>query len=225
MVASSGHSHGAPCVELILLSHLPILHHAFLVPMRLVACTAVLGLALLLADPAAAQFASDVPGRPAPVEVVASPQAPTLSLQSLFNAETVKLSHSYQYAYQTGFSGDLGLGVYTTSLRWQPSDRLAGRVDVGFAHGAMGSLAESAGFSADRPVRPFLQNAELAWRPSENSLVHLQVSQSPYGTVCTYGSAYDSRCGHNSRYGGYASGLAVRPGGDLFWRDAPEPGE
>ncbi|MGB0191856.1 MAG: hypothetical protein ACPF9W_12925, partial [Nocardioides sp.] len=40
---------------------------------------------------------------------------------------------------------DLGLGVYTTSLRWQPSARLAGRVEVGFAHGAVGSLAGEAG--------------------------------------------------------------------------------
>lgn len=182
--------------------------------MRHVARIAVLGLALFLAVPASAQFAADVPGRPAPVEVVASPQSPTLSLNGLFNAETLKLSHSYQYGYQTGFGGDLGLGVYTTSLRWQPSARLAGRVDVGFAHGAMGSLAEAAGFSADRPVQPFLQNAELAWRPTENSLVHLQVSQTPYGSACTY--AYRTGgCGY-----GYDSGYRST-GGDLFWREFP----
>ena len=185
--------------------------------MRLAALTAVLGLALLLADPAAAQFTADLPGPAAPVEVVSSPQAPTLSLAGLFNAETVKLSHGYQFGYQSGFGGDLGMGVYTSSLRWQPSARLAGRVDVGFAHGAFGSLADAAGFSPDRPVRPFLQNAEIGWRPTENSLIHLQVSQSPYGAVCTY--AYQSGCS-NSRYnGGYGSSLGVNTGGDLFWRD------
>ncbi|MEM6327575.1 MAG: hypothetical protein AAF791_10695 [Bacteroidota bacterium] len=184
--------------------------------MRLAVLTAVLGLSLLLAGPASAQLAADVPGRPAPVEVVASPQAPTLSLAGLFNAETLKLSHSYQYGYQTGFGGDLGLGVYTTSLRWQPSARLAGRVDVGFAHGATGSLASATGLSPDNPVRPFLQNAELAWRPTESSVVHLQISQSPYGATCRYD------CTYGSRYRPYNSGLAVRTGGDLFWREFPE---
>ncbi|MEM1057240.1 MAG: hypothetical protein AAGI52_17110 [Bacteroidota bacterium] len=184
--------------------------------MRLAALTAVLGFALLLADASAAQIASDLPGPTAPVEVVSSPQAPTLSLAGLFNAETINLSHSYQFGYQSGFGGDLGMGVYTTSLRWQPSARLAGRVDVGFAHGAFGSLADAAGFSPDRPVRPFLQNAEIGWRPTENSLIHLQVSQTPYGAACTH--SYQAGCANDRYRGGYGSALGVNTGGDLFWR-------
>ncbi|MEL6615660.1 MAG: hypothetical protein AAFQ43_07980 [Bacteroidota bacterium] len=194
--------------------------------MRTVALTAVLGLALLLADPASAQFQADVPARPAPVEVVASPEAPSLSLRSLFNAETLSLSHSYQYGYSAGLGGDLGLGVFTTSLRWQPSARLAGRVDVGVAHGATGSLANAAGFSPDRPARLFLQNAELAYRPTQNSLIQLQVRQTPYGAACGYGgSVYAPASQYGAGYGCGASGASASfstGGGDLFWRDFPE---
>ena len=180
--------------------------------MRLAVLTTALGLALLVAAPASAQLQADVPGRPAPVEVVNSASAPTLSLSGLFNAQTLKFSQGYQYGYQTSGYGDLGLGVYTSSLRWQPSAKLAGRVDVGLAHGAVGSLASAAGFSPDRPAQVFLQNAELAYRPTANSLIHLQVRQTPYGTAC----GYSYRGGCSSGLGLNASGAS---GGDLFWRD------
>ena len=197
--------------------------------MRLAALTAVLGL-VLFAAPASAQLTSDLPGRAAPVEVVESPNAPTLSLANLFNAQTLDLSHGYEFGYQSGYGGDLGMGVYTSTLRWQPSARLAGRVDVGFAHGAFGSLAEQAGFDGSQNVRPFLKNLELGWRPTDNSLVRLQVSQSPYGAACTY--SYRGSCGggygSGYGYGAYGSGLQLNAStgsGNLFWRDDLGGGE
>ncbi|MEL7374176.1 MAG: hypothetical protein AAGJ36_06895 [Pseudomonadota bacterium] len=176
----------------------------------------IAALALLLAAPASAQLQADVPTRTATVEVVESAGAPTLSLAGLFNAETLKLSHSYEYGYQSSAFGDLGLGVLTTSLQWQPSARLAGRVDLGVAHGAMGSLAGAAGFSPEAPARLFLQNAELAYRPTANSVIQLQVRQTPYGSACTYG--YRGQCSQ-SRFS--ASGA----NSGLFWRDFPADSE
>jgi len=186
--------------------------------MRTVVLTAALGFALLMSSPAQAQLQSDVPGRAAPVEVVASPEAPTLSLAGLFNAHTLKLNQSYEYGYQTSGFGDLGLGVYTTSLLWQPSSKLAGRVDLGLAHGAVGSLANAAGFSADNPARLYLRNAEIAYRPTQNSMIHLQVRQTPYGSACTY--SYRGACSQNL---GYSTGSSARS--DLFWRDADGGGQ
>ncbi|OZC03012.1 hypothetical protein [Rubricoccus marinus] len=190
--------------------------------MRTAVLTTALGLALLVAAPASAQLQANVPGRQAPVEVIASPEAPTLSLAGLFNAQTLKLSQSYQYGYQTGAYGDLGLGTYTTSLQWQPSNRLAARVDVGLAHGAVGSLANAAGFSADNPAKIYLQNAELAYRPTENSMIRLQVRQTPYGSACTYG--YQGGCSQG--YGMYGQGFGLNASsgasGNLFFRDAAD---
>jgi hypothetical protein len=187
--------------------------------MRSAVLTAALGLALLLAHPAAAQLQADVPGRQAPVEVLASPEAPTLSLGNLFNAQTLSLSHGYEYSYGAGAGGSLGLGVLTTSLRWQPSARLAGRVDLGLAHGATGSLAGAAGFSPDNPGRLFLRNAELAYRPTESSLIRLQVQQTPYGAACGYGGSVYGRAAYGVASGGCSSfGLQAQTGGDLFWR-------
>ena len=177
--------------------------------MRSAVLVAALGLCLAL--PARAQIAADLPGKPAPVSITETPGSASLS--SLFSAQTLRLSHSYEYGYSAGAGGDLGMGIYTSTLRWQPSARLAARADIGVAHAAVGSLAGAAGFGPDQPARVFLRNAELAYRPTENSLLQLRVGQTPYGRACTYscGSRY------GAGYGGYTA-YDQAPGGDLFWR-------
>ena len=161
--------------------------------------------------PAHAQLRADLPGEPAPVAVHGTPQISGLG--SLFNARTLRLNHGYEFSYSS-FGGDgLGLGIYTTSLGWQPSERLAARVDVGVAHSPFGSsrAQQALGFSQEAPARVFLQNAEIAYRPTENSVLQLQVRQSPYGSYASpygYGSTYGST--FQTRYGG---------SDELFWRD------
>src|SRR5690606_1051296 len=134
------------------------------------------------------------------VTVYETAGAPTLA--SLFNARTLRINHSYEFSYSS-FAGDgLGLGVYTTSLGWQPSDRLAARVDVGVAHSPFGdgALRNALGFDQDAPARVFLRNAELAYRPTENSLLRLQVQQSPYGH---YAAPYGYAGYGMNPYGGF----------------------
>ena len=184
-------------------------------------------LALLLASavPAQAQRASDVPGRPAPVALSETPGAP-LSLRTLFNAETLDFGQSYEASYVGGAGGSVGLGVYTATLRWQPTANLAGRVDLGVAHGLFGdAAAQSAlGLGGDAP-RVFLRNAELAYRPSENATIHLSVQQSPYGAyaspygVGAYGPSYGP--GYGLGYGARQRSATLRVGGadGLFFRD------
>ena len=185
-----------------------------------------LALALLLASalPARAQRAADVPGRPAPVALSATPGAP-LSLGALFNAETLDFGQSYEASYVGGAGGSVGLGLYTASLRWQPSAKLAGRVDLGVAHSLFGDDAAQSALGlggADGP-RVFLRNAELAYRPSENATVHLSVRQSPYGAYASpYGySPYGVGPGYGLGYGLRQHSATLRVGGadDLFFRD------
>jgi hypothetical protein len=183
-----------------------------------------LGLALIVALASSASHAqarADLPGQQAPVSVYASPETPTL--KQLFNAQTLRVSQSYEFSYAGGGAGTMGLGVYTASLRWQPTAQLAGRVDLGVAHSPFSSgLYESAlGANSEQP-RVFLRNAELAWKPTENSMVRFQVQQSPYGA---YASPYGTSAYGAGRYAPYGSSFGAQVGSSgsdaLFWRDQP----
>lgn len=189
--------------------------------------TLALAALLALSVPVRAQRAADVPSRPAPVVLSETPGA--LGIGQLFNAQTLRFSQSYEASYSGGPGGAIGLGVYTASLRWQPTQNLAGRVDVGVMHSPFGSSALQSGLGLEGAgdTRVFLRNAELAYRPTENAVLHLSVQQSPYGT---YASPYGaSRYGIGSRaagvYGGmggtgFRAGFRAGSADDLFFRDA-----
>lgn len=189
--------------------------------------TLALASLLAFAVPVRAQRAADVPARPAPVALSETPSA--LGIGQLFNAETLKFSQSYEASYSAGAAGALGLGMYTATLRWQPTQRLAGRVDVGVMHGLFGSDALQSGLGLDGSgdTRVFLRNAELAYRPTENATLHLSVRQSPYGGYAApygYGNGYGPYSGAGL-YGGYGTtsfrtGFDTGGSGDLFFRDA-----
>lgn len=183
---------------------------------------AVLALALLAAAPADAQLRSAIPSGNAPVAVYDQP-ASASGLGQLFNSDNFRVSHSYEFSYGNVAGDGIGLGMYTTSLRFQPSDRLAARVDVGVAHSPFGSsaLQQSLGFSQDQPARVFLREATIAYRPTENSVITFSMSQSPFGS-------YYSPFGMSPFGGGFGpgGGMSARyaPGDfdSMFWR-SPSP--
>ncbi len=189
----------------------------------------VLLVVLITSAPAYAQLRTDLPGGPAPV-VLTDSQRP-LTLSGLFNAQTLRIGHSYEFSYTGYGGGSLGLGIYTTSLQWQPSSRLAARVDVGVAHSPFGSanVQQALGFDQNTPARVFLRNAEIAYRPTENSVLRLQIRQNPIGAYGRgrYGS-YATPYGYGGYgYGGYGyapgygTSVHARFGSDsdaLFWR-------
>lgn len=192
------------------------------VPMRILLI--VLLIVLISSASAYAQLRTDLPGGPAPV-VLTDSQRP-LTLSGLFNTQTLRIGHSYEFSYTGYAGGSLGLGIYTTSLQWQPSSRLAARVDVGVAHSPFGSadVQQALGFDQNTPARVFLRNAEIAYRPTENSVLRLQIQQNPMGAYgrSPYGS-YASPYGYGG-YGyapGYGTSVQARYGSDseaLSWR-------
>lgn len=177
--------------------------------------TLVLTAVLFLSTPSYAQLRADLPSGAPAVSVFEAP--PTgFSLRSLFNPDHFRIGQSYEMSFSSFGGQSLGLGVYTTSLQFQPSDKLAARVDVGVAHSPFGSDAvqQRLGFSQDAPAQVYLQNAQVAYRPSENAVIQLQFQQSPFGG---YASPYG--------YGGYdpfyGSQARMRVGSEtdaLFWR-------
>ena len=189
----------------------------------------VLLIVLITSAPAYAQLRTDLPGAPPPV-VLTDSQRP-LTLSGLFNAQTLKIGHSYEFSYTGSAGSSLGLGIYTTSLQWQPSSKLAARVDVGVAHSPFGSanVQQALGFDQNTPAQVFLRNAEIAYRPTENSVLSLQIRQNPMGAYGRspygyYATPYGTGGYGYGGYGyapGYGTSVHARYGSDsdaLFWR-------
>ncbi|HEX8384629.1 MAG TPA: hypothetical protein VF576_00515 [Rubricoccaceae bacterium] len=174
-----------------------------------------------LAAPARAQFRDETSARPAAVAVYDTPSVPGgLNLGRLFNAQTLQLSHQAEFSTTTGGAGTLGLGVYTTSLQWQPSARLAGRVDVAVAKNLFSSGALGNAYGADESPQLYLRNAELAYRPTANSVLHLSIQQSPYGTYASpYGYADPFGNGYSGNQTGFRASVGSAGADRLFFRN------
>ena len=168
-----------------------------------------------LAVPAQAQLRNAVQENPPSVRLYDSGGANFL-LNKLFNPSVFRMSHSLEMSMGSFGGQSSSLGMYTNSMAWQFSDKLAARVDMSVAYSPFNNGA--LGFGEQQKPQVFLRNAEVAWRPSENVQFHLQVRQSPYGSYMSpYG--YYNPYGYRNR----ASMMQVGFGGpsrDLFWRDS-----
>jgi len=161
--------------------------------MRRFALISTLVLVLGLSVPVRAQLRSQVTATShAPVRVFE--QGSRFLLNKLFNPAYFKMGHSYELSYGSYGGRGLMTGVYTNSLMWQFSDKLAARVDIGFMHTPLGTGAFKQQFGGrDFAGKIFLRNAEIAYRPKENVFLHFSFRQSPYGR---YASPY----GYDDRY-------------------------
>lgn len=170
---------------------------------------------LSAAYPAHAQFRADGAGQPAPARVYSDSQFGA-ALDKLFSDEHFQMGHAYEMSYTSLAGQGMSMGMYTNSLMWQ-FDKVAARVDVSMAQPFSGGEAF---FGRDRGPQLFLRNAEIAYRPTENMLLHVQIQQNPYGGFASpYGyGPYDGGYGY-APYGGRS--FNVRMGGphDLFRAD------
>ncbi len=179
--------------------------------LSLLCLIALLGLAV----PAQAQLRTDVKKNPPSVQLYDTGGAGFL-LNKLFNPSVFRMSHSIEMSTGSFGGRSSSLGMYTNSMAWHFSDKLAARVDMSVAYSPFNNGA--LGLGEQQKPQVFLRNAEVAWRPSENVQFHLQVRQSPYGS-------YMSPHGYYNPYGyqNRASMMQVGFGGpsrDLFWRDS-----
>jgi hypothetical protein len=167
-----------------------------------------------MATPVQAQLRQDV--REDRSEVKLYEQAgPGFTLNKLFSPEHFRMSHSYEMSFGSFGGNTSSLGMYTNTMQWQFNQKLAARVDVSVAHTPFGG--GQFGQDGQNP-RVFLRNAEIAYRPSDNMLLHLSVRQSPYGS---YMGPYGYMNPYMSPYGYYGMqpfgyGLEQR---DLFWNE------
>lgn len=159
----------------------------------------------LFVTPASAQLRQGATTADAPVRLY-DQGGPAFSLNRFFSPEHFRMSHSFELS-SSSFGGYGGtLAMYTNSMMWQFSSKLAARVDLAMAYSpdSYPGMSETRG----QNTRVFLRNAELAFRPKENMLFQLSVRQSPYGY---YGSPY-------GYYGGYGyDSYRGSSGADMFW--------
>lgn len=179
--------------------------------MRQILVLCVVVVALAVASPVQAQLRTDARAQ-------SQLSMPRLSdaggvLGSLFNPNTFRMAHSYTFSAGSMGGQGYSLGVYTNSMMFQFSPKLAARVDVGVAHSPFGNGLPGMRMDGQaNNLNVFLQNAEIAYRPNDSFQVHFSVRQSPFGGYMSpygmygahpMGSAYSARISHGSD--------------DLFW--------
>mgnify|MGYP006274745815 FL=1 len=157
---------------------------------------------LALATPAHAQLRSTAQTGSVPTQLYNSGQAAVDALGQLFGADHFQMAHSYEMSFASAGNQSASMGMYTNTMMWQFNSKWAARMDVGVAHSLHGSAL------GDQNGRVFLRNAEIAYRPSENTQFRLQIQQSPHGR---YARPYGYRGYGRSAF------MAPTPTGDLFW--------
>ncbi len=161
-------------------------------------------LTLSVASPAEAQLRETAQrSQSVQTQLYDSGSAATNALQSLFGAEHFRMAHSYQASFSSFGGQTASMGTYTNSMMWQFNSNWAARMDVSVSH----PFTQNAAFGQQQRARVYIRNAEVAYKPSENFQVRMQVQQSPHGRFLSpYGTF-----GRHQR--------SAVPTGDLFWRN------
>ncbi len=140
----------------------------------------ILLLLAVLVYPVEAQFRNSVPSAFPQTKLYSSSNQVSAILSKIFNPSVFQMSHSFEMS--TGSFGENGysMGMYTNTMAWQFSPKLAARMDVSVAYSPQNQVAREAGFGPQHP-QIFLRNAELFWKPSNRVQFNFQVRQNPFG--------------------------------------------
>ncbi len=178
-----------------------------------------------VAVPAQAQLRQDARNQEVQSRLYDAQSGPAFSLNRLFSPQHFKMGHSYEMSMGSFGGVSSSLGMYTNTMRFQFSSKLAGRVDLAYAFSPFGE-SSMFGASQGRQGRFLLRNAEIAYRPSDKVQLHFSVRQSPYGSYMNpygYGGygryGYGSGFGYSPYYGSRMMYMRVGSAADLFWND------
>ena len=185
-----------------------------------------------VAVPAQAQLRQDAHNQEVQSQLYDAQSGPAFSLNRLFSAQHFKMGHSYEMSMGSFGGVSSSLGMYTNTMRFQFSSKLAGRVDLAYAFSPFGG-SNMLGASQGMQGRFLLRNAEIAYRPSDKVQLHFSVRQSPYGGYMSpygyggyggygrYGYGYGPGFGYGYQpsYGRGMMYMRVGSADDLFWND------
>ncbi|NND72330.1 MAG: hypothetical protein HKN43_12220 [Rhodothermales bacterium] len=110
-------------------------------------------------------------------------------LNTVFNPRYFSMGHSLEFTAGGGGGYSSSLAMYTNSLMWNFSDKLAARADISVAYSPFSNGPQGFGGVGNYSSgsRVFLRNAQVAYSPSENLHFQVSINNSPYGY---YGSPY-----------------------------------
>ncbi|MFK7846814.1 MAG: hypothetical protein AB8G77_16050 [Rhodothermales bacterium] len=175
------------------------------------ACLLIL---LGVAMPAQAQLRETALEQQAPTKLYDT-KTSGFTLNKIFDPAHFRMSQSVEFSSSSYGGQASSLGMFTNSMMWQFNDKLAARVDVSAAYSPNAGTFSNAGGNLSGDARVFVQNAQIAYRPSENVQLHLSFHQSPYGR---HGSPY----GYYNPYGRMNRFNASYGSSSLFWNDRGE---
>ena len=147
------------------------------------------------------------------------------SLNKFFGPAHFRMSHSFELS--SGSFGGRGssLGMYTNSMMWQFSSKLAARADIAFAYSPDGNNNLNNVVGGGNSGQVFIRNAEVAYRPAKNMQIHLSYRNSPYGGYYGatgyggYGRGYGYGSGYGYQSGGLFQATYGRDSRDMFWNN------
>jgi len=100
-------------------------------------------------------------------------------LNAIFNPSVFQMSHSFEMSAGSFGGNGYSMGMYTNTLSWKFSPKLAARMDIAVAYSPQSQFSQNSGFANQSP-RVFLRNAEVAWKPSDRFQLNIQIRQNPY---------------------------------------------
>jgi len=158
-------------------------------------------LLMSLSDPVHAQYRKDAHVDTAPVEVYDSEQmVEPFSFRSMFSRDRFDIRHSYSLSTSSFGGQGLTTGAFTSSVLWRMSNKLYARADVSLLHTPFGTGDFSQSLGSNSLSGVYLENAEIMYRPSENTSLHLSFHQRP-GGVLGYANGYGNGYGYGRPYG------------------------
>ena len=126
-----------------------------------------------------AQFKSQVEQeKQVSINRLGSDTSPLGYLFGWFNPDKFSMRHSFDLSYASFAGHGLSLGTYTNTMQYEFAENLNARADVAFSFSPYSSLST---LNKKDLSGVYLKNAEVNYKPWDNTHISLSFHQAPYG--------------------------------------------
>jgi hypothetical protein len=152
--------------------------------MRSLKLFVAVALAVCVALPARAQFRSTAGSSSAPSGVI--DQSTPSFLFGWFDASKFSMRHSVSFSVMSFPGQSMTLGTYTNTMRYQFATNLDARADISMSYSPGNSFSGFNGKTNNDFSGVYLSNAQINYRPWDNTVVQFQYRRIPYGTYSPF---------------------------------------